>query len=104
MSDEYWEETVAIALSEEGISATKEQIENIAASVRVSHENYGMARGNDCIPNPLSHENQELRRELEAERKKVTCYVCDGKGHLTTYGWVRSSSSICYKCRGEGRI
>lgn len=101
---DYWEEAVSIALNDEGIVATKEQIENIAGAMQVNHENYGMAHGHDCIPSPLSYENSELKRELRAERDKKHCPACDGRGHITTHGGVRSSSSICYKCRGEGRV
>jgi hypothetical protein len=61
---DYWEECIAEALEAEGVSATPEQIRNIAGWVEGAHENYGMAYGHDCIPNPLSADVSELKRQL----------------------------------------
>ena len=49
---DYWTECISTALDEAGIVATKEQIEIIVGAVEGGHENYGMAHGYDCIPNP----------------------------------------------------
>ena len=59
----YWEECVSCALDDAGIKASAEQIALIAGAVESSHENYGMAHGYDCIPNPA-----ETQRKDESER------------------------------------
>lgn len=100
---DYWEECISAAFDDVGIEATEEQIKNVAFWVEGAHENYGMAHGHDCIPNPLKVENDKLRTELTKEREKVTCEVCNGRGEITTYGLHHSASSQCGKCRGEGR-
>ena len=61
---DYWEECISEAFDAEGINATNEQIKNVASWVQGAHENYGMAFGYDCIPNPLREENDKLKKEL----------------------------------------
>ena len=57
----YWHECVSEALDVAGITATDDQIAEVASWVRSAHENYGMAHSHDCIPNPLVAENKQLR-------------------------------------------
>lgn len=101
---DYWQECIAEAFEDAGITATKEQIETVVSWVEGAHENYGMATGSDCIPNPLVLENESLKKELTKERDKVICEECNGKGRIITQGPCHSSNSECYKCRGEGRV
>lgn len=101
---DYWFECIAEAFDDTGIVATKEQISNVAGWVEGAHENYGMAHGYDCIPNPTQIENKRLSKELELERSKVVCPECNGKRRLVTYGPYHSSDSECWKCRGEGKV
>lgn len=101
---DYWQECVAEALEDAGIGATKEQIETVTSWVEGAHENYGMAHGHECIPNPLVQENESLKREIIKERDKVICDNCNGRGRIVTQGPHHSSDSECYKCRGEGRV
>jgi hypothetical protein len=91
----YWEECIEAALIEAGITATPEQISIIAGNVEVAHENYGLAHGHDCIPNPIREELHAIQHKLDQERSKVLCRVCKGTG--------RSYGSWCDKCGGEGR-
>ena len=100
---EYWEVCIAEAFEEQGIAATLEQIMAVASWVEGGHENYGLAHGHDCIPNPLQAENDKLRCELRAEQDKRTCPVCKGSGENRTAGGTFVSISSCWKCRGEGR-
>jgi hypothetical protein len=100
----YWEECISEALHDAEISATKDQIEIIASWVEGAHENYGMAHGYDCIPNPTEEENKQLRQELKIEREKIDCDVCNGEGRIITQGPYHSSNSQCWKCNGEGRV
>lgn len=53
---DYWKECIEEALDDAGITATKEQIETIVGWVEGAHDNYGMAHGHDCIPNPMISE------------------------------------------------
>ena len=102
---DYWKECISIALEEEGVDATEVQIENIAGAVEGAHECYGMAHGHDAIPNPLAVENDQLKRDLKVEREKVNCKECGGRGWITINSPLcnRSSSSQCWKCRGDTR-
>ena len=100
---DYWYECIACSLEEAGVTATPEQVRMIADDVKVSHENYGMAHGHDCIPNPLRLENERLKREVAREREKRICTTCNGRGRIFTQGPVHSSDSQCDHCRGEGR-
>ena len=99
----YWEECIAEAFDDAKISADKEQIKLVASWVEGAHDNYGMANGYDCIPNPLMTENAELRTKLENERDKIICKKCGGRGSIIRGDDVRSSQSSCSKCCGTGR-
>ncbi len=101
---DYWEECIAGAFEEAGISATKEQIEMVVSWVDGAHENYGMAFGHDCIPSPIALENKELKKELKKERDKISCDECKGVGYTVSYGGTFQSTSQCTKCRGEGKV
>lgn len=99
----YWKECVESAFDEAGLLATQKQIESISECVRLSHENYGLYTGEECIPNPLEIENKRLRRELRIESDKVTCSTCKGRGSITEAGPVHFSVSRCCDCNGEGK-
>jgi len=99
----YWKECISEAFEDAGISATPEQILTVTNWVEGAHDNYGMAHGYDCIPNPLQEENNKLSLALKKEREKVHCEKCNGKGRIITYGGTRSSDSECWQCHGEGR-
>jgi DnaJ-class molecular chaperone len=90
-------------MEEANIEATQEQVAIIADVVRGAHENYGMAHGYDCAPNPLKLENERLRRELEAEQQMQTCPDCAGTGTTITYGHSHNAVSRCDSCRGRCR-
>ncbi len=100
---DYWKECVTEALEDAKLTATDEQISTITSWVEGAHDNYGMAHGHDCIPNPLTAEIESLRSKLKAEEQKVHCKECGGRGRITENFGTRSSNSECWKCRGEGR-
>lgn len=100
----YWHECIVEAFDEIGIEATEEQIKYIVEAVNGAHENYGLATGRECIPNPLKEENVRLERELKLERQKIYCKYCNGTGRITSLGPSHSSNSQCLKCMGRGRI
>lgn len=99
---DYWEECIKIAFEEAEITATDEQISFVIGAVKGGHENYGMAHGYDCIPNPLEGQVKELNKRLTEEQNKVNCDACNGKGYITIHG-IKSVTSQCWKCRGDGR-
>ena len=101
---DYWEECISEALDDAGITATAEQIDNITGWVEGAHENYGMAHGHDCIPNPLKDENMQLKKELVREREKTICPDCHGSRVTVTQGPCHSAESSCFTCRGTGYI
>lgn len=102
---DYWEECIAEAFEDAGITATAKQIDTVASSwIESAHKNYGLAHGYNCIPNPLRLENDELRRKLDIERKKEPCQSCNGRGRIITPGPYHSSDSQCWKCNGEGKV
>ena len=100
----YWKECIECAFDEAGIIATVEQIEHVADTVRVSHDNYGMAFYSPPASEHLRSEIDDLKRKIKREQNKVHCRECDGLGSITTPGPVQSSTSQCWKCNGEGRV
>lgn len=62
---DYWHECIAESFDDAGITATEEQIKTVASWVEGAHENYGMAFGHDCIPNPMETEVNELKKKIE---------------------------------------
>ena len=101
---DYWKECISEAFEDAKITATTEQIDLVASWVEGAHDNYGMAHGHDCIPNPLRQELDETKTALDKERRKVTCPECKGTGEWVSYGPHHSASSQCSRCRGDGRV
>jgi uncharacterized Rossmann fold enzyme len=62
---EYWEECISEAFDDAGIEASKDQIETVASWIEGAHDNYGMAHGHDCIPNPENEEIKQLKQEIK---------------------------------------
>lgn len=95
---DYWNECISAAFDEEGITATPEQIDNVAGSVEVAHENYGMHTGPPPSPGPDPRDRKirELEDQLRDEQKKRRCPVCKG---LKTIDCMD-----CWECNGTGRV
>lgn len=104
---DYWIESVESSLEEAGVTATKEQIENIASDMEISSEQQSMANGHDvATKNYHSTKDDEianLEKMVVSEREKVICKECNGRGRIITQGPYHSSDSQCSKCRGYGR-
>ena len=98
----YWEECISEAFDEIGIAVTKEQIATVAGIVEGSAENYGMAHGHECIPDPQRLEIERLKKDLVNERSKIVCEECKGKGGWMTYFGTFQSRTTCPKCKGAG--
>lgn len=67
---DYWEECIRESFEDAGIKATEEQIYTVVSWVDGAHENYGMAFGHDCIPNPLNSEVESLKRRIRELEEK----------------------------------
>jgi len=66
---DYWLECIKEAFEDAGIIATEEQIRNVTGWVEGAYENYGMASGHDCIPNPMISEIEKLKMKHKEEIK-----------------------------------
>jgi hypothetical protein len=61
---DYWKEAFIAALEEADMPVPPEDKLKLAAQVlEGAHENYGMAYGHDCIPNPQTGEIEKLNKE-----------------------------------------
>lgn len=92
MSD-YWKICIEEAFEESGITATQDQIDNVAAWAEGAHENYGMAHGYDAI--------------RESSSKKDTSFNF-GKPHCYSSSFCRAtgsvSESISVSCKNTGKV
>lgn len=72
MSNEYWRICIEEGLSDIGIIATKEQIEQLIKHIEHARDNESLACGYDCIANPVKTEldnlTQHVKRETEKQR------------------------------------
>ncbi len=105
---DYWTEHAEIALDEAGLTATPKQIDTIAGVIESAHEFYGQSMGHDVASKNFQSakdgEIRDLKKELDAERAKVVCSECWGKGWTTSHGPAHSSTSQCFRCKGDGRL
>lgn len=80
MSKKYWVTCIEETLGEMGLDLTEEQIEDIAGSVEIYHENYGMSHGHDVIscgaPDTyrLEQENKTLKARITELVKDIHSY------------------------------
>jgi hypothetical protein len=63
---DYWKDCIAEGLCDAGIEATEAQVLTVADWVECAHENYGMATGEEFIPNPENEEIEQLKRKIKA--------------------------------------
>lgn len=110
MSDiEYWKECLMGAAEECELILTDIQADYIADCISRGHENYSMAFGYDCIPNPIVSEAERKLRILEEREKQreewedstEPCKFCTTRGSVHD-GWGRDVR--CPECNGKGRV
>jgi hypothetical protein len=98
----YWQECLAESLSEHGVTVTPEQLNSIARDIESCSDNMGLAF---YVPeNPYISQIENLKSNLEKEKRKVTCQDCEGSGVMRSQGPHHGSSSACFKCNGQGKI
>ena len=106
--DEYWVECVSIALNDAGISASREQILEIAGAVQGCHENIGMSFGDDVASaNWCASQRREVddaKKALRHEVEKVVCRSCGGHGRLKYNAGPWAVNTECDACRGDGKV
>jgi DnaJ-class molecular chaperone len=100
----YWKECIEEAFEEAGVSASKEQIIQVAEFCSGAHETYGQYSGEEFIPNPMVEEVKKLKMQLNIEKEKVGCQRCNGRGSYDiAVGSSHWSPEECPQCRGEGK-
>lgn len=72
--DEFWIECASEALDMAGVSATDEQIKEIAATVQGAHENYGMAFYSPPSSDRVSSIEREWKSKLDALQAEFDRY------------------------------
>lgn len=101
-ASDYWIECVACTLDDHGVEATQEQIEAIAYDVQGAHEVHGDYSYRP--ENPMVDEIKQLESKLKAERDKVACQECGGRGRIiTNFGVGMQSNTGCTRCHGDGK-
>jgi hypothetical protein len=101
--EQYWIDCVSEGLDQAELSATPEQIKEIARWVESGHECYSESHGHHCIPNPETERADKAEKALRTEREKVGCKTCGGSGVEETISNGRLCTSRCWKCNGEGK-
>lgn len=101
---DYWKYCIEEAFDEAGITATKEQIDIVAGRVENGYENYGMAHGYDCIPNPMNLEVEDVKREmaeLKDRHERQLSGVIKGVARRRNVGiesvYIDDSGNVTYK-------
>ena len=105
---DYWKETLSEGAEECGLKITEKQLDCLAETVQISHENYSMYSGDDVADANFRSESEieleKLKKEIEDKRVwEVTtkpCEACTTTGCVKD-GWGRDMK--CYSCDGKGR-
>lgn len=66
MTKQYWTECISAAADDCGLKLTTEQLECLVETVKISHENYGMA----FYEPPATDRIAEIERQYEAKLQK----------------------------------
>lgn len=102
--EDYWRDILAESMDEHGVTFTVEQLAKMARDVDGAHEEYGMFNAVPSGPSESERELAIVKDLLKAELRKVVCPECSGSGLRMSHGPCHSSTSQCWKCRGNGRI
>lgn len=98
---DYWKECLLESFSQNGITASIQQLDAVTADIAVSHENHSLAFH---VPeSSLIGEVRKLKNELETEKRKQICNHCRGSGRVVMNGPIHSSNSECIYCHGDGK-
>ena len=100
---DYWDECVRCALEEAGVIATEEQIVLVAEAVKGGHENYGLAMGHECIPNPLQREVEGLKADVQTAVKETELAVEDFRKNVARR-WNVSTCQVILEGNGNATV
>ncbi len=104
INDSYWTATMAQILEDHGVAFSFEQLAGIASDVAGAESVHAESAHGFVSGPPEDGEVQRLKAELHAERAKVTCCACSGRGFSTMpVGASHWSRETCPKCHGSGR-
>lgn len=109
---EFWEEAVGDAFCqidkwEVFETLTKDEQKKLGENLARWAESEGSAYGWDVASSnrsaELRREEDDLRKELQRERNKVTCRECNGHGRLRYSAGPWAVDSSCDRCNSTGR-
>ena len=103
---EFWAEVLGEAFDEAGLALpSDEQMAAIAKTVDLMAANMDIAfpSGPPDGSAGRDREVEGLKAALAAEREKVTCKECRGRGSIVEYGMSHNAVFQCHRCGGEGR-
>ena len=99
---EYWRISLEGALDRCEISATREQIAELAERCEGIASVEGQYTGHDLIEDPRDTELAKLRKALAIETAKRVCPECKGVGSFRINGPSHYSDHACRECGGRG--
>ncbi len=100
---DYWQEAVACALDEVGVSLTKENLEKVARSMETSHENYGQAFYSPPASERIADIERGWKAKVEAVEAAAERYRRDFVKNICTRHNVEPSQ-VTLEGNGEATI
>ena len=101
----YWEECIADAFEEAGISSSSDQRNKVSEFISRAHKMYGESTGESPDTKYMISDVDKYKKLLDEEIKKVTCKNCSGSGMIyDLVGTSHYSREQCYVCDGKGRL
>jgi hypothetical protein len=97
----YWEECIAIAAEECNLSLTPEQLDYLAESVLVSHENYGLAFYSPPSSERIQCIEAEWKKKYDALQKEQEIYRKNAETAIKQALNIRRDSNVEIKECGE---
>lgn len=98
---DYWIECISEAVEAVGLVATDSQIEEIAASVRGAHENYGMAFYSPPASDGYARQDREWKARYEALRQEFERYQAGAEKAVRTALRQRHDESVSIRSDGS---
>lgn len=100
----YWTDEAEAAMTAVGVTFTREQLGEIAESLRVAQENWHLMAPTPSADDVFLPKVRELERRLDEEQRKIGCPECNGMGWRCSQGPYHYAEGTCWKCQGAGRV